>query len=263
MYGAVGRAGVSGGGIGGGTRRQRRHDRGRRDGRHPDEMSRHSVLLRWGARQSTPLWSATAELLGLRRQRGEHLLVGGVEAGDALVLQGQSDVVHVDAGRGEPAHHLGGLVHSGVDGAGQGAVVGERGDGDLGQGVDRVRADQFVDVAGVGIGRVLGGGRGPQRPLRARPERGQALPPLAGEPLPEQPVGELGLGDRRPAAQRRRRDGAGRLEAPVDLGVDPADEERGDAVYARRVAAALDEGFEPGQVCLDDLLRSGRARRSA
>ena len=106
---------------------------------------------------------------------------------------------------------VGGLVDFGVDGAGQGAVVGERGDGDLGQGVDRVRADEVIDVAGVGVGRVLGGGGGPQRPLRVCPESGQALPPLAGEALPEEPVGELGLGDRRLAAQRQRLGGAGRL----------------------------------------------------
>ena len=43
----------------------------------------------------------------LGRQRGEHLLVGLVEAGDALVLEGQPDVVHVDADGGQPAHHLG------------------------------------------------------------------------------------------------------------------------------------------------------------
>src|SRR4051794_10282389 len=79
--------------------------------------------------------SAAAELAGLGRQRGEYLLVGRVEAGDAVVFHGQPDVVHVDADRGEPAHHLGCLVHAGVDGAGQRAVVGERGDGGLGQGV--------------------------------------------------------------------------------------------------------------------------------
>src|SRR5215211_6940005 len=71
--------------------------------------------------------SAAAEVAGLGRQRGEDLLVGRVEAGDALVLKGQPDVVHVDAGGGQPPHHLGCLIHAGVDGAGQRAVVGERG----------------------------------------------------------------------------------------------------------------------------------------
>jgi hypothetical protein len=85
-----------------------------------------------------------AELVGLGRQRGEHLLGGGVEAGHALVFEGQSNVVHVDARRGESAHHYGGLVDFGVDGSGERAVVGERGDGDLGQGVDGVRADEVV-----------------------------------------------------------------------------------------------------------------------
>src|SRR6266487_4849839 len=63
--------------------------------------------------------SAAAEVAGLGRQRGEHLLVRRVEAGDALVLKGQPDVVHVDTYGGQPAHHLGCLLHPGVDGAAQ------------------------------------------------------------------------------------------------------------------------------------------------
>src|SRR5215207_2136914 len=59
---------------------------------------------------------SAAELAGLGRQRGEHLLVGGVEAGHALLLEGQPDVVHVDAGGGQPAHRLGRLLDAGVDG---------------------------------------------------------------------------------------------------------------------------------------------------
>ena len=44
-----------------------------------------------------------------------------------------------------------------------------------------------------------------------------------------------------------------RVEALVDLGVDPADEERRDAADAGEVAAGRGERFEPADVRLDDL----------
>src|SRR6266566_9034254 len=129
--------------------------------------------------------SVGAELVSLGGEAGQHPLEGLVETGDALVLQGQADVVHVDADGGQSAHHLGCLLHAGVEGAGQAAVVLEGGDGGLGQRVDGVWPDELVDVQGVGVGGVLGGRRGPQRPLSVRAETGQALPPLAGEQLLE------------------------------------------------------------------------------
>ena len=100
-------------------------------------------------------------------------------------------------------------------------------------------------VAGVALGVAVGGvfvrlaGTGTWQIalVIVRPETGQALPPRAGELLAEQAISQLGLGDRRLAPQRQGFVRAGRLQAPVDLGVDPADEERGDAVHARRVAA--------------------------
>jgi hypothetical protein len=69
----------------------------------------------------------------------------------------------------------------------------------------------------------------------------------------EQFVGQLGLGDRGSAAQTPVPRRCDRFEPLVDLGVDPADEERGDAVDRRRVAAAVDERLEAAQVGLDDL----------
>jgi hypothetical protein len=59
-------------------------------------------------------------------------------------------------------------------------------------------------------------------------------------------VGELGLGDRGLALQRQRVAGADGVQATVDFGVDPADEERRHAVHRRQVAASLGEGLEPG-----------------
>ena len=71
-----------------------------------------------------------------------------------------------------PSHAACACVDIGVDPPGQGAVIDERLDGGVGQRVDRVGADQLVDVQRVGIGGVLRRGAGPQRPLHAlRPWR--------------------------------------------------------------------------------------------
>src|SRR5450759_1035733 len=91
--------------------------------------------------------SASSGLVGLGGEAGEHVLEGLVEAGDALVLQGQADVVHVDSGGGQPAHHLVCVRHAGVDGAGQGAVILEGGDGET----QRLGADGFESLVDLGI----------------------------------------------------------------------------------------------------------------
>ena len=68
--------------------------------------------------------------------------------------------------------------------------------------VHGVGADQLLDVEHVAVGRVLGRGRGPERPLHARALRGERLPARPGERLLEVLVGELRVRDRRacPAA---------------------------------------------------------------
>ena len=71
-------------------------------------------------------------------------------------------------------------------------------EGGGGQGVDGVGADQLLDIENIGVGGILGAGRGPQRPLHpgtARRQRGEVV---AAEELGESAVGELGVGDRRP-----------------------------------------------------------------
>ena len=114
---------------------------------------------------STPTTSASSPLVGLGCEAGEHVLEGLVEAGDTLVLQGKADVVHVDSGGGQAAHHLVCVRYARVDGAGQGAVVLEGGDRGLGQGVDGVGADELVDVQG---SRRAGAGM-PRRPVPSEP----------------------------------------------------------------------------------------------
>ena len=101
-----------------------------------------------------------------------------------------------------------GLVEAGVDGAGHRAVVEEVGDRLVGHGVHRVGADEGVDVGEVGVGRVLGRGRRPQRALHLGARGGQGLPAGPGEALGEELVGQLGLGHRGLAPEREER-GAG------------------------------------------------------
>ena len=75
------------------------------------------------------------------------------------------------------------------------AVVAERSDGRRRNGVDRVVADQRVEIERVGIGFVLCAGGGPQETLRARAALGQRFPARAGEQPLIIAIGELGVGD--------------------------------------------------------------------
>ena len=74
-----------------------------------------------------------------------------------------------------------GLVHVGIDAAGDGAVVDEGVERGVGQGVDGVGTDQLVDIQRVAVGGVLRSGRGPERPLDACPRRARARPSVAPE----------------------------------------------------------------------------------
>ena len=104
---------------------------------------------------------------------------------------------------GEAGEHGVGPGEVRVDGAGEGAVVVEVGQGAFRHGVDGVRADEGVDVQRVGIGLVLGGRRGPQRPLHPGASGGQRVPAGARERLQEGLVGDLGVGDGHLAPERR------------------------------------------------------------
>ena len=89
---------------------------------------------------------------------GEHVEDVGerfVEAGHALVFEGQSHLVHIDTDSRELVEHGGRVVDVAVDGAGDGAVVFEGGDGDFREGVDGVGSDEIVDVQRVGVAGVL------------------------------------------------------------------------------------------------------------
>ena len=178
------------------------------------------------------------------------------------VFEGETDVVHVDAECDESSHRVARVVDVGVDGAGQLAVILERGDGRLGERVDRVGPDQAVDVERVGVGRVLGRGRRPQGPLQVRAERGEAVPAITGEALAEQLVGEFGLRDRGAAPRgfgvRRSPMASRRWSTSVSTRLT-----KNDATLCTvdGVAAGRGERLEPAEICLDDLGVAAAARR--
>lgn len=110
-------------------------------------------------------------------------------------------------------------------GVGEDSVVCERGQGGAGHGVHGAGDDEFADVHGVGVGRVLHPGGRPQGPLNACSGRREALPTRLRGHLLECPVCQPGVGDRSLALECKGLWGAEGVEAAVDLAVDAGDEE--------------------------------------
>ena len=139
-----------------------------------------------------------AQLDGLRVEGADELVEGLGEGGHALLLEHPADVVEVDADVGRaPSSVASRRLGVGVDRAGDGAVVDEGVDRLLRHRVHRVGADERVDVGGVGVRRVLGGGGGPQRALHPSAPGDERLPPRARGTW-------RGTAGRRPAPGRRR-----------------------------------------------------------
>ncbi len=133
-------------------------------------------------------------------------------------------------------------------------------------GVHGVGADQLLDVHRVGEARVLDRGARPEATLRRRARLPQGLPAGPAVKLLEPFVGQLGVGDpglaiepfQPPGLLRVTGGGDLRGQQLVDLAVDPADEEAGDAVDPGEVAPlgaevlqAGEEGLGNGRVALD------------
>jgi hypothetical protein len=169
--------------------------------------------------------------------------------GDALQVQPE-----LLGGRQHPAR----LVHVLGQGGRHMAMIAEGVDGLGRRGVDGVDPDQRLNVEHVGIGGVLGAGGSPKQPLGPGAAVGQGLPAGRGDHLQIALVGDLGVGDGdlAPQALQLVRAGVPGLKAPVDLlvdhAVDAADEETGDAVDARDVAALGFEVLQPRRVRLGD-----------
>ena len=134
------------------------------------------------------------------------------------------------------------------------ALEGVEGGG--GDGVDRVGADQAVDVEGRGPVRILRTRARPQDTLGPRALGGQGLPAIAGQRGAEAPVGLHGVRNGHPRQQRLESGlavGVGRLgqlrrDALLDHRIDPAHEEAGHARDAAGLAARCDEALEAALV---------------
>ena len=144
---------------------------------------------------------------------------------DAVDQQLVGDLGHVDPGLRERGQIWTWILLRGR--ASHLAVVSDRQQRLQRHRVHRVRSHKLLDVHRVRIARVLRAGRGPQRALEGGAGVPQRLPARPAEYLPEPPVGEARIGDRRLALQVR----AAELGEPaVDVRVDPRDEERCDRV---------------------------------
>ena len=131
-----------------------------------------------GPSNSIP-YAVTAAALAL--DAGEKLLERRDELVDAFALEQLGHIVVVDAGRREPIECRSGSVDVVRNADGRLTVILESADSRLRHRVDRVGADQVLDVHDVAIGRILGRCRRPQAALRARALRREVVPPLARE----------------------------------------------------------------------------------
>src|SRR6478672_9015790 len=113
------------------------------------------------------------------------------ERPDAIQLQAAGDVLEIDSGLLQPLELPAGLIDIPVDRSLHHAVVHERGDGRIRHRVHTLRPDQVVDVENIRVGRVLGAGGGPQRPLHAGAVCRQRLPAIVRLDLEVALVGEL------------------------------------------------------------------------
>ena len=190
-----------------------------------------------GAPQRDAAAFAHQHRLAPRRHRREQRVVRLGERRHPFDLEPLRHGLHADAHLREPLEDALRLLDAPLEarlGMPVVLVGGERG---RGHGVDGVRRDERLDVVRVGVGRVLGRGARPERPLDARARAGQRGEALAAELAAEGGVGELGVGDRGLAPERleqRRCLAAAGPELLVDQPVD------------RRVHAAHEEARHRG-----------------
>jgi hypothetical protein len=124
--------------------------------------------------------------------------------------------------------------------------------------VDRVGADQLLDIERVAVGRILRAGARPEQPLRLRASGGQRLPARRRDDRLVPLVGELRIRNRNltlQAPQPLTRGGArGRRQRRVDVlgdgGVDAAHEEAGDAGDPRHITAGRGVLLQAGEIRL-------------
>ena len=189
-------------------------------------------------------------------------LVGGIrEQLDAVLDQFGRDRIERDAGPFELGEDVSRVLDIFLEAVARLAVIAEGVERRRRHGVDRVGADQLLDIEHVAIVLVLGAGRGPQQPLRFCAPGRKLVPARPGKQLLVFLIGELRVGDGDLALQRGQPlllagiVGAGDLlvELLVDRAVDAADEEARDARDMGGIAAGLDVFFQSREICLGDL----------
>ncbi len=127
-------------------------------------------------------------------------------------------------------------------------------------GVDGVAADQLLDIQHVAIRLVLHAGAGPEQALRIGAGGGELLPAIAGNHRLVFDIRHLRVRDGHAAAQLAQSLGItvvgshARVDLLVDLRIDAADEEAGDAGQVADIAALGVTVFQPGDVGLGDRL---------
>src|SRR5436305_7216425 len=99
-----------------------------------------------------------------------------VEELDCVFQKFIGDVFHGDAGFFQVSHRLVSGSKVGIQGAAYLAMIAEGIKSGWRNGVDRVRADQFLEVHHVSVIRILGAGAGPQQALSLRSTARQSLP---------------------------------------------------------------------------------------
>ena len=147
------------------------------------------------------------------------------------------------------SHDLPGPVQILFEARPKSAVIAERVHCPRWHSVDRVGADQLLDIEHVAVFGILGAGARPKQPLRARALGTELLPARPGEETLVALIRQLGVCDRHLAADAGEGIALGivvglaqpRLDEPVDSRVDAADEEAGDTRDPVRIAATRDE----------------------
>jgi hypothetical protein len=121
-----------------------------------------------------------------------------------------------------------------------------------------VRSDEPGDVEGVRVVRVLHRGGGPQRTLDVRPGGGEVRPPgVLHQVVGERLVGQAGVRHPGLPLQCGGGRGSGPVEAAVDLGVHPGDEEARHRVDGGQVVAVVPGGGDAVEEGGDDLPVAG------
>ena len=195
------------------------------------------------------------------RDRAVKLVSGIRKQLDAIPDQFGRDRIERNAGLFELGEDVSRVLDIFLEAVARLAVVAEGVERRRRHGVDRVGADQLLDIEHVAIVLVLGAGRGPQQPLWFCAFGRKLVPARSGKQLFVFLIGELCVGDGDLALQRGQPlllagiVGARDLlvELLVDRAVNAADEEARDARDMGGVAAGLDVFFQPREVGLGDL----------